>query len=181
MTGKPPRAPLPPTEPVTDALRELAAVPRWVCWRYEWVGGRWTKVPYRPSGQHASTIDPRSWSPYRAALDAAAHGEYDGVGYVVYRGEEADADDVVAVDLDHCVSADGVVAPAADAIVEALGSYAETTPSGAGLRVFVRGTLPVPGAKADDIELYQHGRYVTVTGEHLSWSPREIRSRQDAL
>jgi len=162
-------------------LIELAAVPRWVCWRYEWVGGRWTKVPYRPSGQKASTTDPRTWSPYRAALDAAAHGDYDGVGYVVYRGADAEPDDVVAVDIDHCVAADGTLAAAADALVEELGSYAEVTPSGEGLRVFVRGNLPVPGAKAADVELYQHGRYVTVTGEHLSWSPSEIRAAQEAL
>lgn len=181
MTEKPPRAPLPPLEPTVPALVELAAAARWVDWKYEWVGEKWTKIPYQPTGQKASTTDPATWTTYRRARERAAAGAFDGVGYVVYRGPGLPPDDVVGVDLDDCIDADGNLSPEADAIVEEMASYAEQTPSGVGLRVLVRGTLPVNGAKKGGLELYQHGRYFTVTGDHLSWSPSEIRDGQPAL
>lgn len=182
MSEKPARPPLPPAEPTTDALRELTAAPRWVLWRYEWVKDKWTKVPYRPTGARASSTDPETWVPYAEARAVAETGSYDGVGYVVYRGDAAQPDDVVGVDLDHCVDpATGDLTPEADAIVAALDSYTETTPSGTGLRVYVRGTLPVDGGKRNGLELYQHGRYFTVTGQHATWSPPEIRDAQPAL
>lgn len=181
MTEKPSRAPLPPAEPVLPALVELAAAPRWVCWRYEWVNEKWTKVPYQPSGRKASTTDPATWTTYSLARNRAQSGDFDGVGYVVYRGPGVEPDDVVGIDLDHCIDAGGNLTPEADAIVEEVGSYAEITPSGEGLRVLARATLPVAGGKKNGVEMYQHGRYFTVTGAHVSWTPSEIREAQPAV
>ena len=69
--------------------------------------------------------------------------------------------------------------------IEALDSYTEISPSGNGVKIFVRGTLPeqllvVLGPHVG-IEVYSTKRYFTVTGNHLPGTPLEIRDAQYAL
>ncbi len=160
--------------------RELLARPQWVVWKRERREGRVTKVPYDArTGARASSTDPYTWCSYAEAL--AARG-VDGVGFVVTEG-----DPFVGIDLDGALGEDGSVRPWARAILEALNSYTERTPSGRGLRVWVRGRLPGRGRKksfADPetgepcaLELYDRDRYFTVTGLSLDGRPSTIRPR----
>ena len=61
-------------------------------------------------------------------------------------------------------------------------TYAEGSPSGKGLRLFARGkpAYTVPSGP-DGVEIYGSGRYLTVTGQHLSGTPDEIRPAPKAL
>ena len=111
--------------PIPVELRERD---QWVLWRYETVNGRATKVPYTVRGRKASTINPRTWAPYDAAL--AARNDYDGIGYVL-----SSTDPYVGFDLDLCVSEDGEIHDAACDVVETIDSYCEFSPSGRGLRI----------------------------------------------
>ena len=43
----------------------------------------------------------------------------------------------------------------------------EVSPSGKGIRIFVKGTLPEDGRKVGKVEMYQNKRYLTVTGRPL--------------
>ena len=72
-------------------------------------------------------------------------------------------------------------APWARAIVVAMNSYTERSPSGHGLRIFLRGTLPPGRRKAGDIEMYDGGRYLTLTGQHVPGTPTTIEDRTAAL
>jgi primase-polymerase (primpol)-like protein len=88
----------------------------------------------------------------------------------------------VAIDLDHCRDpATGTVELWAAGIVRTLASYAEASPSGTGVRVFVRGRLPTEGRKKGSYENYETGRYVTVTGQRLEGTPASVESRQQQL
>ena len=49
-------------------------------------------------------------------------------------------------------------------IIRALDSYTEISPSGTGIRIFARGKLPPGGRKRGRFEMYETGRYLTVTG-----------------
>jgi primase-polymerase (primpol)-like protein len=72
------------------------------------------------------------------------------------------------VDLDHCRDPEtGKVALWAADIIRRLDSYTEVTPSGAGVRIWVRATLPPGGRKKGRIELYDRDRYFTITGAHV--------------
>lgn len=168
--------------------QELAERPQWVCWRYEQVRGRQTKVPYSPHGGKAATDDPATWGTLAEAVERARSGAiargYDGIGFVVTA-----EDPYCGIDLDHCV-VDGEIAPWALEVVRALGSYTEFTPSGNGLRVWLRGVLPGWGHKkvnatdGVDVEMYDRLRFFTFTGRRLPDAPAEIRERQaevDAL
>lgn len=67
----------------------------WVCWRYEAVKGRRTKVLYSTGGHRTGTNKKHSgaWVTYNEAMQAKEKGSYDGIGLVLPTG-------VVAIDLD---------------------------------------------------------------------------------
>lgn len=73
-------------------------------------------------------------------------------------------------------------------IVEDLDSYTEVSSSGTGLHVFVFATLPGHLEKflADldskgGIEMYDHGRFVGATWEHVESTPDSVENRQDVV
>lgn len=155
--------------------QELKDRGQWVLWRYEERNGKLTKVPYAPGGKNAKTNVPATWRPFTEVMDAFRLGGYDGIGFVL-----SAEDPYTAVDLDHCVQ-NGQTSKEALRILNLLNGYAETTPSGTGLRIFVKGKLPAGARRTKNVELYDSVRYVTITGNSLPNPPAEIPNRQDAL
>jgi hypothetical protein len=159
---------------VSLALRELIALRRWVVWQYEVRAGKPTKVPYCPTTrQRASSTDPTTWSAYDEA--AAVASAYAGLGCVIvtpYTG----------LDLDKCRDPEtGALAPWARAMVDRLRSYTETSPSGRGVHVWMKGNLPPGRRRRGPVEMYDGGRYFTITGAHLPGTPITIEARQAEL
>ncbi|MBN1975953.1 MAG: DNA primase [Anaerolineae bacterium] len=166
------------TELFPDAIpAELRELPAWVCWRAERRNGKSTKVPYTPGGSLASVADPETWATFPAVLDAYQNGGgFDGVGVVL-----TDGGPLFGGDLDHCILDDGGLETWAAEIVAELATYTEISPSGRGLRIIGRGALP-PGRRRDgQIELYDAGRYLTITGNHVPGTPATIEDRQAEL
>lgn len=157
---------------------ELKSRDQWVCWAYIMRGGKRTKPPLNPfTGGQASSTDPSTWASFGKAAEAFKDGLGNGIGVVVC------ADDpYTGIDLDKCIDpASGEIKPEAMEIVRAIDSYAEKTPSKSGLRVLVKGKLPPGGRKRSDVEMYDCGRYFTVTGDHLEGTPPTIENRQAEL
>jgi hypothetical protein len=159
---------------------ELRARDQWVCWRYQKTrDSRWTKVPFDADGTPASSIDATTWTSIHRVMGAYHEESADGVGFVV----SAD-DDIVAVDLDHCFDRNGRKGePWAIEVIQKLQSYSEFSPSGEGIRIFIRGKLPnaSSGRKKGNIEIYSAGRYLTVTGHRLKNAPTTVQSRQPEI
>lgn len=160
---------------IPRALRDNEA---WVCWKYSPSPSdpeKLTKVPYSVHGGKAESDNPETWGTFRQALEYHLDNDWtDGVGMVV-----CDADDFVGVDLDHCLNAETLkVEDWAQTIVETINSYTEITPSGEGLRIFARGSLPPKHRKKGDFEIYENGRYLTVTGRHLEGTPLTVEPRE---
>lgn len=172
------------TGPVVEKVpAELRQVPHWVAWRTETRNGNPTKPPVSPHDptRHASATDPSTWSTFGHAFRTAAAQSLDGVGFVF-----ADGAGFAGVDLDDCRDPQThAVTPWARRIVEALGSYAEVSPSGTGIKVFVRGKVPGPRCRRDvedgHVEMYSSNRFFTVTGQHLAGTPTDVRDAQPAL
>jgi primase-polymerase (primpol)-like protein len=164
-------------ENIPDALK---AVPHWVCWQYlDDDKGKFTKVPFEPSGDlPASSTDPLTWGEFAEAVRTYSRGEYgmDGIGFVL-----SGQDGFIGVDLDHCVNEQRKIWPWALKIIFELESYTEFSPSGSGVRIFLKGKLPPGGRKKGAIEMYETARYLTVTGRHYPMSPRTIEQRQEAI
>lgn len=162
-------------EAIPDALRGRD---QWVCWQTERRDGKLTKVPIDPAtGGFASTADRETWTDLSTAQAAVGLFEADGVGFVF-----TDDDPLVGVDLDDCRDREtGETATWASEIVDELESYTEVSPSGTGVHVIVEGSLPDGRNRAGDVELYETGRYFTVTGEHVRGTPSTVKAREDAL
>lgn len=177
-----------PERPALDAARipsSLREIHQWVCWRYELRDAKWTKVPIdAATGLRASSTDRATWCSFERAQRAfEADESLDGLGFVF-----AEDDEFAGVDLDGCIDEQGRIAPSAQAVIEALGSYTEVSPSGRGVKVFLRGTKPQgAGCKSKAIEgyketeVYDRARFFTVTGVRLEDTQAEVIDRQEEL
>ena len=114
-------------------LRELQDYEQWVCWTR--VAGR--KLPISPAtGKPASCRESATWRTYRQARATASWLCLDGIGFVF-----TSTDPYTGVDLDHCRTR-GDLEPGAAEIVRRLNSYTEWSPSGEGLHILVKASLP---------------------------------------
>ena len=154
---------------------ELKNRAKWVCWKAEPDGEKWSKIPYSSSGSRSKVNDPSTWSDYEVALRPYEKGGYDGIGFVL-----TETDLFVGIDIDHCV-VDGKIRPDVQGILMQLNSYAEISPSGTGVRIFIKGELPPGWRKKGKFEFYETGRYLTVTGHKIDFVPVTIEERQKEL
>lgn len=165
---------------VPDDLRELD---QWVLWQSLDRNGRPTKVPYQVGHRLASSTDRRTWGTFDSVAREWREASrcYSGIGFVFWS-----QDPFFGIDLDDCLEA-GSPKPWAQGIIERFAdTYMEVSPSGAGLKIWARGTLPanLPGARVGDgqIEIYDHARYFAVTGRTFRGAPLEIEDHgTDAL
>ncbi|WP_119316715.1 hypothetical protein, partial [Calidithermus terrae] len=167
---------------VPPALRELS---QWVVWRVENREGKATKVPYQPNPARlvrASTGNPSTWGSLENALQALQGHKLEGLGFVFAPGGG-----VVGVDLDWKGYEGQGVPLEAQTIADRLNSYTEWSPSRKGCHILLRGSLPqgtphrkqlAPGV---ELEVYDRGRYFTVTGRHWAGYPDDLQERQAEL
>jgi putative DNA primase/helicase len=154
---------------------ELRSRTQWVCWRLEDRDGKRTKVPYQPSSPNvrASTTDPATWGDYQTAVNVT---DADGIGFVF-----AEGDGLAGVDLDHCLTDGRLDDGTAAFVLMTLDSYAERSPSGTGLHVIIRAELNGGRRRTGNFEVYDCGRFFTITGDHWADTPLTVNERQEQL
>jgi putative DNA primase/helicase len=163
----------------------LKSLPNWVSWKL--VNGS-KPLFIIGTDRHASSADPATWVDFETAAKETAVNETGGLGFVI--GGQAIERNLVGFDLDGCRNSEsGELRQWARSIIDALNSYTEITPSGLGIRVWVVGELPNgfqhvfklnPESGFGDkvqIEIYNNGRFFTVTGNSLTAVSGEIESR----
>lgn len=169
---------------------DLTELDQWVVWKQQ----DGTKVPYSiHTGRRASTLQPNDWSTYEQASHfLQTHpGNYSGLGFVFVQDGG-----LAGVDLDDCIDEKGNVKAWASGVLQQLVTYAEISPSGRGIKLWIRAKLPGPGAKVTidalgrvldnpkdpardgQVEIYDRGRYFTVTGHLLPGSPLSVEDCQ---
>ncbi|ELZ87883.1 MULTISPECIES: hypothetical protein [Haloferax] len=166
--------PLPTRDTLPDTLLERD---HWVGWRKQTRGGDETKVPVSVNGGYASATDAVTWTTFDEALAYARGGAADGVGFVF-----STDDPYVGIDLDKCRTREtGETEAWATEIIDQLASYTEISPSGTGYHIIVRGSLPPGGNRTGNLELYEHARFFTMTGDHVDETPTTVADRTDEL
>ncbi|MBD7942504.1 DNA primase [Psychrobacillus sp. Sa2BUA9] len=152
---------------------ELRLLPQWILWKAEEKGGRYTKIPYQIDGNEARSNDRRTWSTFATAAKFYTESDADGIGFVFSR-----QDNFIGIDIDQCVSysadetekVNPIINTFAQGIIDTLDSYTEFSVSGTGIHIIIKGNLPQSvvgtGRKSakHGLEIYQYGRYFTMTG-----------------
>lgn len=170
-----------------DVLRSLpiASIPQWVVWQS--VGRenkpKPDKVPFSAiTGQAASVSDSRTWATFDQGVQAYNTKRYAGMGFVLTKDLN-----LVGIDLDYSI-ADGKAFPWAQEIIARCASYSEISQSAKGLHILAYGQLPrrrkqagIPISPGSQIEMYDNGRYLVMTGDVWPGAPTFIESRQEQI
>lgn len=158
---------------------ELKALPQWILWKFEMRNGKQTKIPCQASGEMAQANNRRTWSTFATAVKYYLEGNYDGIGFVFSR-----QDNYIGIDIDKCVT-DGKTNAFATEIIDTLDSYTEFSPSGKGIHIIIKGSLPqsVLGTGRKNtkhgLEIYSYGRFFTFTGNREN--SNDVYDRTDEL
>jgi hypothetical protein len=151
---------------------ELKAGRFWVCCD----GAKVPEIAGVEPPRRASSTNPRTWHTFAAAVAAYERGLHAGVGRVI-----APEDSYVGIDLDGVRDpATRRLEPRAARVLDAVGSYSEVSPSGRGVKVWVRARLDRSYVRAG-LEVYARGRYFVMTGQILPQYPAEIADRQEEI
>ncbi len=158
---------------------QMREYPNWVCFRFEPDPGRPKpkKVPINPrTGERAASNDPGTWSDFSTALSAS--GKYDGLGFMFGNSPFFGVDlDNIEKELRDYVEGDMNIV---GEFVDTLQSYTELSPSGAGIHIICRGSLPPKGRRSGNVEMYETGRFFTVTGKRFG-DYTEIRENTEQI
>lgn len=156
---------------------ELKQQPNWAVWiaePKEGAPGKFNKAPRNADGYHLSPRRPEKWLTFEEAITAYRTGLYSGIG-VLLDGS------IVGIDIDNAPQAFKDHSELKALISEAIkaGVYCEQSPSGKGLRLFLRGDITrhldsqKGGMKHSNLEIYQSKRFLTVTGQRMGASKHD--------
>ena len=167
---------------------ELKSLPQWVgFFRTPAKDGKTTKKPVNVRTLYgASSTNPETWGTFEQAVNAIgktakvgeSQGKIEGIGFVF-------APPYCGIDLDHVINADtGEINRQALDVISTMDSYTEISPSGTGIHIIYKGEIHKEWkckknsglGNGSDIEMYQQGRYFTVTGNRFN--DKEIESRE---
>ncbi len=153
---------------------------RWLLWAPDGAGKKAPHTAAKP-GRNCDATKATNWTTFAGATDSATRHSQ-GIGFAL--GVVQDGPAFAGVDLDACRNPEtGAIEEWARKIITFLNSYAEVSPSGTGVKIFVLGTLPdsAKQGKVYKVELYDRGRYFTVTGNHLAGTPTTVEDRTAQL
>ena len=168
--------PIAPQNLTVEAPAELRELQGWLIWRFEPdpsnPKGKPLKVPYyadggKRYGKQGGIDDRGRMTTFAAARDAAARRGFTGVGLALMPEFG-----ITALDFDNCVDAGGHLPPVVRDIASQ--TYAEYSPSGKGVRAFVRGSYgnhksPTEGNDFG-FEVFTSNGFVTFTGNAMPYT-----------
>jgi len=131
----------------------------------------------------ASCDDPKTWMTFEDALKLLKTPKrYRGLSIALSPeplkpGETG----LIGADLDNSVLPDGSIKPETLETIKEFNTYFELSP-GDGIRGLCYGSFPTDqGVHKGSIEIYQHGKFLTITGHKLAFAPSTINNAQEAI
>lgn len=153
--------------------KKLRQKEQWLNWVEEMRNGEMTKIPLDPNGDHssgrdhASTRDEDTWGAMMSAVASYnKNGDISGIGFVF----KADGP-FLGIDLDDCRDPEtGEWDDWALDVLQTVDGFKEISPSGTGAHILLIGDKPGSRNKKGGCEMYEEGRYFTVTADVIDSS-----------
>jgi putative DNA primase/helicase len=178
--------------------QQLKDLKQWTVWKpvskKGKKGKKADKVPYslqyneatgKTEVKTASVNNPKTWMTYEDALSLLnSDPEFKGLQFVLPSKEvTGNFPRIVGIDLDNVKLENGDYDSLMLEVIKDLPkTYAELSPSGKGIRAFGFASFPEnEGTHNGDIEVYQYGKLLTVTGHKLDDVPTTVEPIQEAL
>ncbi len=158
---------------------ELKSLAQWAVYKTYWQPdkGKKGKAILKPfagkepdEGKWAKSNDPSTWRDFESALKFGQENGCAGLSFALTKESN-----VTCIDLDKCTDRNGRPTALARKILDLFpGTYTETSASGNGLHIFVRGDLTENGTYKNrtvtsdgEIEVYSAGRFISMTGNSV--------------
>jgi primase-polymerase (primpol)-like protein len=134
----------------------------------------------------ASCDDPETWMTFEDALELyKSSKKFKGLNIALspdppQEGKET----LVGIDIDNALLPDGTINPDILAELVPFNTYTELSPSeiNGGLRAFCYGSFPInEGVHSGNTEIYQYGKFLSITGHKLSDFPATINLAQESI
>lgn len=189
-----------PEGPIPD---DMKATRRWGLWKLDpkYKDGKlkvnkdgnpeFSKIPYNAKNdQKADSTNASTWSSFDEVVARFNKGGYEGIGFMLGWDEETGRN-FTGVDLDHLETAEDW--DKARQVADRFDSYCEISPSGKGIHIICFGKKedgPPRSSKEGgprcksikkNIEIYDHARFFTVTGEVLDGKKSSVNFREGVL
>lgn len=155
---------------------EIKKTRRWVGYKVEVRDGKQTKVPYNAIlGSYAKSNDPSTWTTFGVAISGCTKYGFAGIGFMLGKDTETD-NHYLGIDLDNHDEPD--FQEIANDFIETLNSYTEYSHSGKGIHIICKGTKPVGRCRKSNIEMYDNGRFFTMSGNVIKNLPIAERNQE---
>lgn len=148
--------------------KELKNASRWVCYKLEQKEGKekLDKIPKNAiTGGNAQSNNSDTWCDFKTACDGLRKYRFDGLGFMLGGGFFGIDIDNINSDIQAYKNGEYCII---NEFLDSLKSYAEYSPSGTGIHIICKGELPEGGRRKNNIEMYERGRFFTITGNVLS-------------
>ena len=155
---------------MNDLIKNYGNIPdnlknekRWCLYKMIQRDGKNTKLPLMPNGKPAKSNDKMTWHSYEDCIKALNKNIGDGLGFFLgdgYIGIDIDkvSDDIFVYSMDYHAKS-----MTAD-FLRGISTYAELSPSKTGLHFIGKGKVPGERKRHKNLEIYDEGRFFTVTG-----------------
>ena len=148
---------------------EMRALKQWACYRtYTAQDGKRKKVIISPvNGKFAKCDEPETWTTFEHATRYCERYRYEGLTFALTKG-------ITFIDIDHAVNKDTgeILSKEARELLSIFpDTYVESSVSGTGIHIIVKGSMPNDALKRNDnkgLEMYDTKRFVCMTGNLMS-------------
>ena len=162
----------------------LADRPQWLLWRFEAKEGQTKplKVPYwttgaRRGGTQGGNHDRDKLVTLAEARRCYELGNFSGVGFAFLPG-----DGLIGIDIDGAIDLEtGEVSQRLQAIIAAVSSYTEYSPSGKGAHIIAAGETRTNKSNDIGLEIFAGRQYFTFTGQHWPGTPTTVEPIDDQV
>ena len=177
---------------------ELKSLPNWVGFRVWWDDRdkKYKKMPVDIKSTAAAkktdkavwknipaqSNNPNTWCDFDTAAEWLKTKKSNSKNRY-YLGFAFDGSCIIGIDLDKCIDESGEISGFAKSILNEVDSYTEYSPSGTGLHIIAvcNNSFSGSGLNRKEIEIYQSGRFFTVTGNKYCSAPESINDCTDAV